>query len=90
MVYYYLSKCMISYCYYSYIAIVGNLAPQVIVIILMGDTPFDTYLFPWVSGLMISIVTFGKPCSGAKTLGWEHSNGISKNLGMDCYSIDGF
>jgi hypothetical protein len=84
MVYYYLSKCMISYCYYSYIAIVGDLDPQVIVIILMGDTAFDTYLFPWVNGLMISIVTFGKPCSGAKTLGWEHSNGISKNLGMDC------
>jgi hypothetical protein len=90
MVYYCLSKCIISYCYYSYIAIVGNLAPQAIVIILMGDTPFDTYLFLWVSGLMISIMTFGKPCSGAKTLDWEHSNGISKNLGMDCFSIDGF
>jgi hypothetical protein len=39
---------------------------------------------------MVSIIAFGKLCSGAKTLGWEESNGISKNLGMDCYSIDGF
>jgi hypothetical protein len=35
--------------------------------------------------MMVSIITFGKPCSGAKTLGWEHSNGslkmISKTLG---------
>jgi hypothetical protein len=31
-----------------------------------------------------------EPCSGAKTLGWEHSNGyiemFSKNLGMVSYS----
>jgi hypothetical protein len=40
--------------------------------------------------MMVNIMTFGKLCSGAKTLGWEHSNGISKNLGMDYYSIDGF
>jgi hypothetical protein len=43
---------------------------------------------------LISSKAFGKLCSGAKTLGWEHSNGtlkmISKNLGMECYSIDGF
>jgi hypothetical protein len=34
--------------------------------------------------MMISIMTFGKLCSRAKTLGWEHSNGslkmISKTL----------
>jgi hypothetical protein len=25
---------------------------------------------------MVSIIAFGKLCSGEKTLGWEHSNGI--------------
>jgi hypothetical protein len=39
-------------------------------------------------------MTFEKPCSGAKTLGWEHSRMILKdafeNLGMGNYSIDGF
>jgi hypothetical protein len=27
---------------------------------------------------MVSIKTLGKPCSGAKTLGWEHSIGYLK------------
>jgi hypothetical protein len=44
--------------------------------------------------MMVSIMTFGKLCSGAKNLGREHSNGLLKNgfenLGMECYSIDGF
>jgi hypothetical protein len=44
--------------------------------------------------MMVSIMTFGKLCSGAETLGWEHSSGFLKNdfknLGMECYSIDGF
>jgi hypothetical protein len=44
--------------------------------------------------MMVSIMIFGKLCSGAKTLGREHSNGSLKNdfenLGMECYSIDGF
>jgi hypothetical protein len=85
---------MILYCYYSYIAIVGNLAPQVIVIILMGDTPFDTYLSHCVSGLMVSIMALGKTCSEAKnsrlgTLKWVLENDF-ENLGMECYSIDGF
>jgi hypothetical protein len=40
-------------------------------------------------------MSFGNFCSGAKkTLGWEHSMGISENdyenLGMGNYSIDGF
>jgi hypothetical protein len=39
-------------------------------------------------------MTFGKLCSGAKTLGWEHSIGIFendfKNLRIGNYSIDGF
>jgi hypothetical protein len=34
--------------------------------------------------MIINVMTFGKLCSGAKTLGWEHSNGslkmISKTL----------
>jgi hypothetical protein len=28
--------------------------------------------------MMVSIIAFGKLCSGAKTLGWEHSNEILK------------
>jgi hypothetical protein len=28
---------------------------------------------------MVSIIAFGKPYGGAKTLGWEHSNGTLKN-----------
>jgi hypothetical protein len=43
---------------------------------------------------MNSIRTFGKLCSGAKTLGWERSNGTSKddfkNLGVVLCSTDGF
>jgi hypothetical protein len=43
---------------------------------------------------MNSIRTFGKLYSGAKTLGWEHSNEIYENgfenLGIRSYSIDGF
>jgi hypothetical protein len=56
--------------------------------------PFHHLLISWISGFMVSIMAFGKTCSGAKTLGWEHSNGTLKNgfenLGMECYSIDGF
>jgi hypothetical protein len=30
---------------------------------------------------MVSIMAFGKPCGGAKTLGWEHSKlGLQKCL----------
>jgi hypothetical protein len=36
-------------------------------------TPSRHLFIPWVSGVMLSIMTFGKPCSGAETLGWEHS-----------------
>jgi hypothetical protein len=32
----------------------------------LGMTPFDTYPSPCSSGSMVSIVTFGKTCSGAK------------------------
>jgi hypothetical protein len=43
---------------------------------------------------MVSIKTFRKPCSGAKTLGWEHSNGTLKNdfenLGIVLYSTEVF
>jgi hypothetical protein len=61
----------------------------------MWMTPFLTPTYPLGSGLMISIMNFlEKPCSGAKTLGWEHSNKISKivfkNLGIGKYSNDGF
>jgi hypothetical protein len=43
---------------------------------------------------MVSIIAFGKLCSGAKTLGWEHSNGNLKNdfenLGIVLYSTEMF
>jgi hypothetical protein len=43
---------------------------------------------------MVSIIDFGKLCSGAKTLGWEHSNGTLKNdfenLGIVLYSTEMF
>jgi hypothetical protein len=45
----------------------------------MDDPYLDTYLFPRISGVMVSIITFVKLCSGAKTLGWEHSIGTLKN-----------
>jgi hypothetical protein len=41
---------------------------------------------------MVSIIAFGKPCGGAKTLGWEHSNRALKddfeNLGIVLYSTE--
>jgi hypothetical protein len=43
---------------------------------------------------MVSSIAFGKPCSGAKTLGWEHSIGTLinnfKNLGIVLYSAEMF
>jgi hypothetical protein len=58
------------------------------------DDPSQHLLIPWVSGVMVSIIAFGKLCSGAKTLGWEHSNwdfeNVFENLGIRNYSIDGF
>jgi hypothetical protein len=58
----------------------------------MDDPYVDTYLFPSISGVMVSIIAFGKLCSGAKTLGWEHSNGTLKddfeNLGIVLYSTE--
>jgi hypothetical protein len=43
---------------------------------------------------MVSIIAFGKLCSGAKPLGWVHSNGTMKNdlenLGMVLYSTEMF
>jgi hypothetical protein len=60
----------------------------------MGDPYLDTYLFPKISGVMVSIIAFGKPCDGAKTLGWEHSNETLKNdfenLGIVIYSTEVF
>jgi hypothetical protein len=29
---------------------------------------------------MLNIMTFGKPCSGGKILGWEHSIGYFENV----------
>jgi hypothetical protein len=59
------------------------------------DDPYlDTYLFPKISGVMVSIIAFGKLCGGAKTLGWEHSNWTLKNdfenLGIVLYSNEMF
>jgi hypothetical protein len=43
---------------------------------------------------MVSIIAFGKPCSGPKTLGWEHSIGTFiidfENLGIVLYSTKMF
>jgi hypothetical protein len=43
---------------------------------------------------MVSIMTFGKPYSGAKTLGWEHPiwefENVFKNLGIVPYSNEIF
>jgi hypothetical protein len=43
---------------------------------------------------MVSIMTLGKPCSGAKTLGWEHSiwefENVFENLGIAHYSNEMF
>jgi hypothetical protein len=44
----------------------------------MDDPYLDTYLFSKISGVMVSIIAFGKLCGRAKTLGWEHSNGTLK------------
>jgi hypothetical protein len=54
-------------------------------VIILRDDPFEQlFKNPCSSGLLISSKAFGKPCSGAKTLGWEHSNDslkmISKTL----------
>jgi hypothetical protein len=60
----------------------------------MDDPYLDTYLFPRISGVMVSIIAFGKLCSEAKTLGWEHSNvtlkNDFKNLGIVLYSTEVF
>jgi hypothetical protein len=45
----------------------------------MDDIPFDIYLSPRDSDLMVSIMAFGQTRSGAKTLGWVHLNGTLKN-----------
>jgi hypothetical protein len=43
---------------------------------------------------MINIMNFEKPCSGAKTLRWEHSKcdieNVFENLGIRNYSMDRF
>jgi hypothetical protein len=50
-------------------------APQAKVLSSFEMTPLNTYSLPLCSsGLLISSKAFGKLCSGAKTLGWEHSN----------------
>jgi hypothetical protein len=60
----------------------------------LDDPYLDTYLFPKISGVMVSIIAFGKLCAGAKTLCWEHSNGTLKNdfenLGIVLYSTEMF
>jgi hypothetical protein len=58
-------------------------------------TPILTPTYsPELVVLMVSIIAFGKLSSGAKTLGWEHSNGTFKNdiknLGIVLYSTKMF
>jgi hypothetical protein len=41
--------------------------------------------------MMVSIMAFDKPCSGAKTLGWDTQMDLEndfKNLGISSYSIE--
>jgi hypothetical protein len=43
-------------------------------------TPILTPTYsPELVVLMVSIIAFGKLCSGAKTVGWEHLIGTLKN-----------
>jgi hypothetical protein len=56
-------------------------APQAKVLSSFMMTPLNTYSLPLCSsGLLISSKAFGKLCSGAKTLGWERSNGTLKMI----------
>jgi hypothetical protein len=57
----------------SYIAIVGDLAPQVDLISSVEMTPLIPIQHPYIRDLMISIKVFGKLVVEPKTLGWEHS-----------------
>jgi hypothetical protein len=54
------------YCYYCYIAIIGDLAPQVELLSSMRMTPLLPIQQPYLSSLMASIKVIGKLCSGAK------------------------
>jgi hypothetical protein len=57
-----------------YIAIVGDLAPQVDLISSIQMTPLVTYSTPpLIRDLIVSIIVFGKLVVEPKTLGWEHS-----------------
>jgi hypothetical protein len=58
-------------------------------------TPIFTPIYSLkLVAFMVSIIAFGKLCSGAKTLGWEHSDGTLKNdfenLGKVLYSTEMF
>jgi hypothetical protein len=67
------------YCYLSLNSNCWRLGSTSQLLSSMWVTPFFTRTYPLVSGMMVSIRAFGKLCSGAKTLGWEHTNGTLKN-----------
>jgi hypothetical protein len=54
------------YCYYPYIAIVGDLAPQVELLSSMRMKPLLPIQQPYLRDLMASIKVIGKLISGAK------------------------
>jgi hypothetical protein len=71
--YYFLIMHCFLYCYYPYIAIVGDLAPHVNLISSVEMTPLIPIQHPYIGDLMISTKVFGKLVVEPKTLGWEHS-----------------
>jgi hypothetical protein len=66
------------YCYYLYIAIVGDLAPRVELLSSTKMTPLTPIQYPYSSALMASIKVFGKLCSGAKDS--RNGNTLRKNF----------
>jgi hypothetical protein len=69
-----------------YIAILGDLAPQVDLIPSIEMTPLLPNQHPCIRDLMISIKVFGKLVVEPKTLGWENSGksfeNVFENLGV--------
>jgi hypothetical protein len=80
MFYQALWNCMFLCCYYLSIANYWWLGSTSQLLSSIWMTPPWHLLIPWVSGVMVSIIAFRKLCSGAKTLGWEHSNGTLKMI----------
>jgi hypothetical protein len=66
----------------SYIAIVGDLRPQVDLISSSKMTPLTPIQHLYIRDLVVSIKVFGKLLVEPKTLGWENSQKSFENLGV--------